>query len=249
MSLRDFGWNEVYFLLMSAKWTLGLSLIAFLGGGLLGLVVAALRVAPSVALRRAAMVWIRIFQGTPLLVQLLIMYYGTSFVGLRPDAWLAASLTLSLNSSAFFGEIWRGCIESIGVGQWDGARALGFRFLPTLWLVVLPQAMRVMLAPTIGYMVQIVKSTSVASLIGIAELTRTAVLVNTVTFEPVRVFSLVALTYFLLCWPLSLLAERLGARMDSKRASGIGDVFRRRARPRRRSDGAAAAPDAGRFPA
>ena len=233
MSLRDFGWNEVYFLLLSTKWTIVLSLIAFAGGGLLGLAVAAARVAPIRRLRHAAAIWIRIFQGTPLLVQLLLMYYGTAFIGLRPDAWLAASLTLSLNSSAFFGEIWRGCIESIGIGQWDGARALGLRFLPTLRLVVLPQAMRVMLAPTIGYMVQIVKSTSVASLIGLAELTRTAVLVNTVTFEPISVFGLVALTYFFLCWPLSLLAEHLGQRIDSKRASGIGDIFRNRptARP------------------
>jgi polar amino acid transport system permease protein len=232
MTLRDFGWNEVYFLLLAARWTLVLSLIAFAGGGVLGLVVAALRVAPSALARRAAIIWIRAFQGTPLLVQLLIIYYGSSFIGLRPDAWTAAALTLSLNSSAFFGEIWRGCIESIGVGQWDGARALGFRFLPTLRLVVLPQALRLMLAPTIGYMVQIVKSTSVVSLIGINELTRSAVLINSVTFEPLRVFSLVAATYFLLCWPLSLLAEQMGRRMDSKRSSGIGDIFRNRATPR-----------------
>lgn len=231
MSLRDFGWNEVYFLLLATRWTIGLSLIAFAGGGLLGLVVAAGRVAPAPLLRGAARVWIRVFQGTPLLVQLLLMYYGTAFIGLKPDAWLAASITLSLNSSAFFGEIWRGCIESIGAGQWDGARALGLRFLPTLRLVVLPQALRVMLAPTIGYMVQIIKSTSVASLIGLAELTRGAVLVNTVTFDPVSVFGLVAGTYFLMCWPLSLLAEFAGRRIDRRQSSGIGDIFRKRASP------------------
>ncbi len=232
MGLREFGWNELYFLLFSARWTLLLSLMAFFGGGVLGLLVAALRVAPNRFARQAAIVWIRAFQGTPTLVQLLIMYYGASFLGFRPDAWLAASLTFTLGSSAFFGEIWRGCIQSIGVGQWDGAKALGFRFPATLWLIILPQAVRPMIGPTIGYMVQIIKGTSVASLIGIAELTRTAVMVNTVTFEPVRVFGTVALAYFVMCWPLSLLAERVTRGIDAKRGTGIADIFRKKATPR-----------------
>src|SRR5271170_3418967 len=214
MTLRDFGWNELFFLVFSARWTIFLSLVAFGGGGALGLLVATLRVAPSAPLRRAAAIWIRALQGTPLLVQLLIVYYGTAFIGLRPDAWLAVSITFIVSTSAFFGEIWRGCIEAIPSGQWDGARALGLRFPATLRLVILPQALRLMIAPTIGYMVQIIKSTSVASLIGIAELTRTAVLVNTVTFEPVSVFGVVSITYFVMCWPLSLLAERMSRRID-----------------------------------
>ena len=166
-------------------------------------------------------------QGTPLLVQLLVVYYGAPFIGLRPDAWIAAAIAFTANSSAFFGEIWRGCMQAIPSGQWDGARALGFRFLGALRLVVLPQALRLMIAPTIGYMVQIVKSTSVASLIGIAELTRTAVIVNTVTFEPLRVFGVVTLTYFAMCWPLSLLAGYASRRLESRSSNGIGDIFRR----------------------
>ena len=209
MTLRDFGSTELWFLIFSARWTVFLSLVAFVGGGALG--AGWWRRCGwrhRAVLRRAAAIWIRALQGTPLLVQLLIVYYGTAFIGLRPDAWLAASITFVVSTSAFFGEIWRGCIEAIPSGQWDGARALGFRFPAILRLVILPQALRLMIAPTIGYMVQIIKSTSVASLIGIAELTRTAVLVNTVTFEPVSVFGVVSLTYFVMCWPLSLLAER-----------------------------------------
>ncbi len=227
MSLRDFGWNELQFLLLSVRWTVLLSLIAFLGGGTLGLLVAALRVSPSRLARWAMGVYITLFQGTPLLVQLLLFYYGTSFLGFRPDALLAAALTFTLNSAAFFGEIWRGCIEAVPRGQWDGARALGLRYVPALRLVVLPQALRIMLAPTVGYMVQIVKGTSVASLIGITELTRTAVMVNTVTFEPVRVFGTVCLVYLAICWPLSFASERIGRRLDTKRAASLGDVFRR----------------------
>jgi polar amino acid transport system permease protein len=228
MGLRDFGLNELWFLVFSARWTLLLSLIAFAGGGALGLVVAACRIAPSRVLRHAAGAWIRALQGTPILVQLLLIYYGTSFIGLRPDAWTAAAITFVISTSAFFGEIWRGCLQSIPVGQWDAGRALGLRYLGTLRLIVLPQAMRLMLPPTIGYMVQIVKTTSVASLIGIAELTRTAVMVNTVTFEPVRVFGVVTLTYFAFCWPLSFVAERLSAGMDRRRNTGVVNLLRGR---------------------
>lgn len=234
MGLRDFGWPELWFLLFSARWTMLLSLIAFLGGGALGLVVAVLRVARSRLVRAAAAVWIRVLQGTPLLVQLLVVYYGTSFVGLHPDAWIAAAIAFVVGSSAFFGEIWRGCIEAIPRGQWESATALGLRFVPTLRLVVLPQALRLMLAPTIGYMVQIVKSTSIASLIGIAELTRTAVLVNTVTFEPVKVFGTVTLTYFAMCWPLSLLAAYVARRLDARHGRSVAELLRRRPQPRPR---------------
>ena len=233
MSLRPFGWNELQFLLLSVRWTLLLSLIAFAGGGTLGLIVAALRVSPSRIARRGAAGFITLFQGTPLLVQLLLAYYGSSFLGFTPDALVAAAVAFTLNSAAFFGEIWRGCLEAVPAGQWDGARALGFRYLGALRLVILPQALRIMVAPTIGYMVQVVKGTSVASLIGITEVTRTAVMVNTVTFEPVRVFGTVCAVYFLICWPLSMLSERLGGRLNTVAGSGVSTLFRRPVHVRR----------------
>jgi polar amino acid transport system permease protein len=249
MSLRSFGWNEFVFLLWSVRWTVLLSLIAFAGGGALGLLIAALRIAPVRWLRWATDAWITLFQGTPVLVQLLLVYYGSSFIGFTPDAWIAASLTFVLNSSAFFGEIWRGCLEAIPRGQWDGARALGLRYPLALRLVVLPQALRLMVGPTIGYAVQIVKGTSVASLIGITELTRSSVMVNTVTFEPVRVFGTVCLIYFVICFPLSMAAERIGRRLDQRRTAGLGDLLRaRRPRPRPPGPRAVTTPAAGRIP-
>jgi polar amino acid transport system permease protein len=171
--------------------------------------------------------FITLFQGTPLLVQLLLFYYGASFLGFTPNALLAAALTFTLNSAAFFGEIWRGCLEAVPAGQWDGARALGFGFIGALRLVILPQALRTMAAPTVGYMVQIVKGTSVASLIGITEVTRSAVMVNTVTFEPLQVFGTVCAVYFVLCWPLSLASEWMGRRWTARSGGGIAAVLRR----------------------
>jgi polar amino acid transport system permease protein len=228
MSLRSFGWPELQFLLLSLRWTLALAVIAFVGGGLLGAVVAALRVSPSRAIRRAMDVYITLFQGTPLLVQLLLWYYGSSFAGFTPNAWIAAALAFAFNSSAFFGEIWRGSIEAVPRGQWDAALALGMRHGRALRLVILPQALRVMVPPTIGYMVQIVKGTSVASLIGVVEVTRTAVMVNTVTFEPVPVFGTVCALYFALCWPLSYLSERM-ARQGRSGREEAADLLRQKA--------------------
>src|SRR3954449_2564765 len=147
MSLRSFGWPELEFLLLSLRWTVALALLAFVGGGLLGAVVAALRVSPSRAVRWAVDCYITVFQGTPLLVQLLLWYYGSSFAGFTPNAWIAAGLAFAFNSSAFFGEIWRGSIEAVPRGQWDAALALGLRRGVALRLVILPQALRVMVPP------------------------------------------------------------------------------------------------------
>jgi polar amino acid transport system permease protein len=213
MSLREFGPNELTFLLLATRWTILLALIAFAGGGVLGLVLAALRVAPARPLRWLATGYVQFFMGTPLLIQLFMAYYGSSLLGYRPDPWTAAALTFVLNSAAFFGEIFYGSIQSVPAGQWEASRSLGFRFLPTLRLVVLPQAARLMVPPTIGFMVQIVKGTSVASLIGLTELARTATVINTITFEPALVFGTVALIYFALCWPLSLLGAAMERRL------------------------------------
>jgi polar amino acid transport system permease protein len=214
MSLRDFGPNELMFLLMATRWTILLALITFIGGGALGFVIAALRVAPMRPLRWLAAGYIQFFMGTPILIQLFMIYYGSSFLGYRPDVWFAAALTFCLNAAAFFGEIFRGSIEAIPKGQWEASTALGFRFVRTLRLVIVPQAVRLMLPPTVGFMVQIVKTTSVASLIGLTELARAATQVNTITFQPVVVFGTVSLIYFALCWPLSLYAGYLERRFS-----------------------------------
>jgi polar amino acid transport system permease protein len=213
MSLRDFGPNELMFLIMATRWTILLALIAFAGGGVIGLIVAAFRVAPIPPLRWLAAGYIQFFMGTPILIQLFMAYYGSSLLGFRPDPWAAAAVTFSLNGGAFFGEIFRGSIDAVPKGQWEASTALGFRFIPTLRLVILPQAARLMLPPTVGFMVQIVKTTSVASLIGLTELARAATQVNTVTFQPVLVFGTVSLIYFMLCWPLSLYAGYLERRV------------------------------------
>jgi polar amino acid transport system permease protein len=213
VSLRNFGPNELWYLITAARWTIVLSLLAFAGGGALGFVIALGRVSPWRWLRLLMLGYIQVMQGTPALMQLFLIYYGIGLFGIRPDPWTSAAYAFSVSSSAFFAEIWRGCIEAVPRGQWEAARSLGLRFPLILWLVVLPQALRIMVAPTIGYMVQIIKGTSLASLVGFTELARAGQVINTMTFEPARVFGSVALIYFALCWPLSWLARRLERRL------------------------------------
>lgn len=207
--LRTFGPNEIWFLVMAARWTIALSVLAFVFGGLVGLVLAIARIAPWKWLRVIVSLWIQVVQATPMLMLLLLSYFGINMLGVRIDAWTAAIISFTIGTSAFLAEIWRGCLQAVPKGQWEGAKALALDFKLTLALVVLPQALRMALPPTVGYMVQVVKGTSLAALIGFTELAKAGTQMNTVTFEPIRVFGTVALIYFAICWPLSMLARHL----------------------------------------
>jgi polar amino acid transport system permease protein len=210
--MRTFGWPELLFILEAARWTLALSLIAFIGGAIGGLAIALSRTSDVPLLQRASAVFIQLFQGTPLLLQLFLIFFGAPVLGLDINPWIAAGVALVLNSSAFLGEIWRGCIQAVPRGQWEAAEALGLHYFFRMRDVILPQALKIALAPTVGYMVQIIKGTSLAAIIGFTEVTRAGQIINNATFQPLTVFSVVAAIYFVLCWPLSLLAQHMERR-------------------------------------
>jgi polar amino acid transport system permease protein len=212
--MRTFGFPEFLYILEAARWTLALSAIAFIGGSLLGIAIALCRVADGRLPRVASAGFIRIFQGTPLLLQLFLIFFGAPVFGLDINPWIAAGAALTLNSAAFLAEIWRGCIEAVPRGQWEAAEALSLKYGPRMRDVILPQAFKIALAPTVGYFVQVIKGTSLAAIIGFTEVTRAGQIINNATFEPLKVFSTVAAIYFLICWPLSLLA----AWMERRRA-------------------------------
>jgi polar amino acid transport system permease protein len=215
--MRTFDLSAFLFILEAAKWTLALSLIAFAGGALLGLAVALARTSESRTARGLSMVFIQVFQGTPLLLQLFLIFFGAPVLGIDINPWIAAGAALILNSAAFLGEIWRGCIEAIPRGQVEAAQALNLRYAARMRDVILPQAFRIALAPTVGYTVQIIKGTSLAAIIGFTEITRAGQIINNATFQPLEVFTTVAALYFLICWPLSLLA----AHMERRRARAL----------------------------
>ena len=207
--LREFGPNEIVFLLMAARWTVLLSLVAFVGGSVVGLVLAIARISRWRWLRAVTSFWIQLVQATPILMLLLLFYFGLNLFGLRVDAWVAAAIAFTIGTSAFLAEIWRGSMETVPKGQWEASKALALDFKRTLALVIIPQAVRIALPPTVGYTVQVIKGTSLAALIGFNELAKAGLQMNTITFEPVAVFGTVSLIYFAMCFPLSMLARRL----------------------------------------
>ncbi|WP_080725151.1 amino acid ABC transporter permease [Neorhizobium galegae] len=212
--IRPFGINEFWIIVLAAQWTIALSAIAFAGGGIGGLLIALMRVSDAKWPRRIATGFIRVFQGTPLLMQLFLVFFGMNILGFAINPWLAATVALTLHASAFLGEIWRGCIEAVPPGQREAATALGLRYYNRMRYIVLPQASKIAVAPTVGFLVQLIKGTSLAAIIGFTELTRQGQIINNATFSPFMVFGTVAAVYFVLCWPLSVLARRMELRFS-----------------------------------
>lgn len=200
---------EFFFLLQGAKWTIALSVIGLVLGALAGLVIALARTSNITVLRQFTSGYIAVFQGTPLLMQLFVTYYGLALVGLKLDAWLSVAIGFTLHASAFLGEIWRGSIEAVPKGQTEAANALGISYVTRMRKVVLPQAIRISLPATIGFFVQLIKGTSLAAIVGFSELARSGSIVSNQTFQPLMVYGIVGMLYFSMCWPLSLWGSRL----------------------------------------
>jgi len=206
---------HIQFIAVGALWTIGLSAIAFIGGSIIGFALALARISPSPLVRRLAAGYIQIVQGTPLLVTLFLFYFGLAVVGLdRLPAIVAAGFGLVVYSSAFLAEIWRGCLESVPKTQWEAAECLALSRWQRMTRVILPQAMRIATAPTVGFLVQIVKNTSLASVVGFVELAQAGKLVNNTIFEPFTVFMVVAAFYFVICYPLSAWSRSLERKLN-----------------------------------
>lgn len=214
--IRDFTSNEFLAIVTGMQATITLSLMAFFGGGLGGLAIALLRTAKFSWLRRTASIFIDFFQGTPLLMQLFLVYYGLPVFGYHVNIWVAAGLGLTLNASAFLGEIWRGGIQSVPRGQSEAATALGLGYVSRMRDVVLPQALRLSLAPTVGFLVQLIKGTSLAAVIGFVELSRSAQIVSSTTYKPLLAYGLAGACYFVLCFPLSRASAALERRLAAR---------------------------------
>ncbi|GJD53763.1 L-cystine transport system permease protein YecS [Methylobacterium crusticola] len=204
--------NHLLFLGQGALWTVGLSLIALLGGGLVGFLVALCRISPSRAVRVLSGAYVQLIQGTPLLVIMFLTYFGLPPLGITVSPLAAAGASLTIYVGAYLGEIWRGSIESVPRPQWEAAEGLALSRTQRMAKVILPQAFRIATPPTVGFMVQIVKNTSLASVVGFVELARAGQIINNSLFEPFLIYAIVAIVYFALCFPLSRLSQRLERR-------------------------------------
>lgn len=204
-------------LLLATRWTIVLSLVAFASGGIVGLALLFARTSGIKWLELIVKGYIEFFQGTPLLMQLFLFFFGVALFGIEVSPWIAAWLALTFWTSAFLTEIWRGCVEAVPRGQWEASETLAMSYIEQMRHVILPQALRIAIAPTVGFSVQVVKGTALASIIGFVDLTKAGTMLNNATFRPFLVYSLVALIYFALCYPLSWSAKKLERRMNAAR--------------------------------
>ena len=211
--MNSFTLPQFLFLLKGLQWTVALSLIGLSLGAVAGLLIALARTSRFKALKRITGGYIMLFQGTPLLMQLFVTYYGLALIGLKLDPWASVAIGFTLHASAFLGEIWRGSIEAVPRGQTEAANALGVNYLTRMRKIVLPQALRISLPATIGFLVQLIKGTSLAAIVGFNELARSGSIVSNQNFKPLLVYAVVALLYFSMCWPLSLYGSRLERRL------------------------------------
>jgi polar amino acid transport system permease protein len=212
--IREPNTLDLLYLLSAARWTLALTALAFIGGGILGLLVMMMRIVPVRPVNWLAVGWIQAIQGTPLLAQLFVFFFGFAIFGYRVSPWVAAGLAFSIYASAFLAEIWRGCVQAVPRTQWEASAALGLGFGEQLRYVIVPQAFRIAIPPTVGFLVQLVKNTSLASVIGFVELTREAQITTGATFRPFTIYGIAAVLYFCICFPLSQWSQRLERRLN-----------------------------------
>ena len=207
-------WDILRGLLLATRWTILLSLVSFAGGSIVGATLLFLRIGKRNAGRIAVKYFVELFQGTPLLMQLFLAFFGLGLVGIDVPAWLAAGAALTLWSSAFLTEIWRGCVASVAKGQWEASASLGMGYIQQMRYVILPQALRIAVPPTVGFSVQVVKGTALTSIIGFVELSKAGTVITNATFQPFTVYGFVALIYFALCWPLSKSSQILERKLN-----------------------------------
>jgi polar amino acid transport system permease protein len=216
--MDEFTTSRIFInLLIATKWTIILSIIAFVLGGIVGFLVTLMRISSNKWIRSISWFYVEFFQGTPLLLQLFLAFFGLSVVfGVNLSPLQAATLALTGFTSAFLANIWCGSIAAISQGQWEAGSAIGFGYFKQLQLIILPQALRLSIAPTVGFLVQVIKGTSLASIIGFTELSRAASQINNVTLQSLLVFSLAGVIYFLLCYPLSTWSQQLEKKLAYK---------------------------------
>lgn len=207
--IRELAFQDFLYLVLAIRWTVALTLLALSGGGAIGLLIAACGASGHVVLRTLARAYVGTVQGIPLLAWLFIFYFGLSIVGYSLPPWIAATIGFSIYAGAFLGEIWRGALISIPKTQWEAGRAIGLTYIEQLRYVIIPQAVRVAIPPTVGFMVQLIKNTSLAAVIGFVELTREGQLTTAATFQPFSVYLIVAALYFSLCYPLTRYSRAL----------------------------------------
>jgi len=215
--IRDLSWVDPLYLLFALRWTILLTLLALVGGAPIGLLVASLGNTANPSTRLVSRAYIGLVQGIPLLAWLFLFFFGFPIFGIDVPAWLAATCAFSVYAGAFLGEIWRGALMSIPKTQWEASSSIGMSYIAQLRYVIIPQAIRIATPPTVGFVMQLVKNTSLAAVIGFVEVTREGQMTAAATLAPLSVYAMVGAFYFALCYPLTVYSRRLERRLHVAR--------------------------------
>jgi polar amino acid transport system permease protein len=215
--IREIQFLDFLTIIEAAGTTLLLSLVAFVGSSLIGILIAGLRLSRVGPVRWLAILYVQIVQGTPLLVWLFLLFFGLATLGFNISAWLAVSVGFSIYGGAFLGETWFGALRSVPKTQWEAASSLGIGVFHQFTRVILPQSIRIAIPPTIGFAVQLLKNTSLASTIGVYELTQSGQYLSAATYKPLLAYSIVAAIYFVICYPLTTWSRGLERKLDVNR--------------------------------
>lgn len=216
--IRQFSFSDFTFLLFALRWTVLLTLISLAIGAPLALAIALMRASRSWIPRLIATAFTQLIQGVPLLGLLMLFYFGLPIVlGIDMPALLAVSIAYAVYTAAFLGDIWRGCIQAVKQTQWEAAASLGITTWQQFRYVIAPQALRMAVPPSVGFLVQLIKGTSLASIVGLVELARAGQIASAATFQPLLISSIVATIYFAICLPLTTLSRTLEDRLAGAR--------------------------------
>lgn len=211
--IREFGTSEFFYILLATRWTILLTLVSLAIGSIIGLVVAVMRIVPLWPVNWLAIGFINLIQGTPVLGQLFLFFFGFSILGIEMGAWAACVAAFSLYTGAFLGEIWRGSLQAVPPTQWEASASMALSYGQRLRYVIIPQAIRLSIAPSIGFIVQLLKNSSLASIVGFVELMRAAQIMNGITFAPIPIYLTVASIYFAICFSLSQVSQNYERRL------------------------------------
>lgn len=202
--MRGFTLSDFETMLWAVQWTATLVIIALALGGPLGLLMAMMRTSRNPVLNGIALVILQVVQGVPLLGMLMFFYFGVPvFLGIKVPALISVSIAFTVFAAAFLGEIWRGGIQAVHTNQSEAAACLGLTRWQSFRHVIAPQAFRIALPATVGFLVQLIKNTSLASVVGFVELARAGQLASAATFAPLTSYACVSAIYFAICFPLT----------------------------------------------
>ena len=202
------------FFVKAAGITMGLSALSLFTGSVIGFLLSLLRISGNRVLSGLTYAYAEIFRGSPLLVQLFLVYFGLPIVfHLDVSAFTTVAVSMILYTAGYMTEIFRAAIQAVHRGQWDAAYSIGMTYTQALFKVIIPQAMRIAVPPTLGQFISILKDSSLASIIGFMELTKAGMAVRAATSNTLLTFAIVTYLYFAICYSLSIASRRVEVRL------------------------------------